>query len=258
MEFKTLITTSDEAVSVSAQYVNALADPDLLRQGFKPTGEKYALASRVKGVFNSAFDEIPEESSYRGTHLPQSEQAINIVVVADTDMLSNRMWSQTQNFFGHDIVRAFAANRDFVVGLIDNLLGSDELIGIRSKVSFSRPFTLVQNIEAKANRLYHERHKQLTEKLHETEAKLRDLEQNKNEDNTVSFTLEKKRQVAQYREEALKTRKDLREVKHQLSKDIENLGRNLKITNIVLVPTLVALTALAIGYVRVRRRQRKA
>lgn len=257
MEYKTLITTSDEAVSVSNQYIGALSDPDLLRQGFKPTGEKFVLAARVKGVFKSAFAEPPKASSYRGSHLSQSNEPVNIVVVADTDMLGDHMWSQSQNFFGHRLTQAFASNRDFVISLVDNMLGSNELIGIRSRVSFSRPFTRVKAIEAAANRKYHERHQALTQKLNEAESKLRELKANENEDNAVSFSMERKRQVEQYKREALKTRKELREVKHQLSQDIENLGRNLKITNIILVPTLVALIAAAIGFIRMQRRKRR-
>lgn len=258
IEYQPLITTSDEAVSVSNRFIQALSDPDLLRQTFKPDGTKYILAARVKGVFTSAFPEAPEESSYDKPHLPQSEQAVNIVVVADTDMLADRLWSQTQNFFGHRIVQELANNRDFVVSLVDNMLGSDELIGIRSKVSFVRPFIRVQEIKAEANRLYHERHQALTNKLSETEAKLRQLQENENQDNAVSFSQERKRQVAQYQQEVLKTRKDLREVKHQLNQDIENLGRNLKIINIVLVPSVIAVLALAIGFIRMQRRQRQA
>ena len=257
IEYKVLITSSDEAVSVSNRYLHALANPELLRQVAKPDGTKYILASRIKGLFKSAFSEKPEDSSYRKQHLQQSEQKVNIVIVTDTDILSDRLWSQSQNFFGHRIIQAFASNRDFVVGLVDNMLGSDELVGTRSKVSFVRPFTRVKTLEAKANQLYFERHKALSNKLSETENKLRQLQEKANEDNAVSFSMERNRQVAQYQQEAIKTRKDLREVRHQLSQDIETLGRNLKIVNIVLVPALVALLALVIAYIRIQRRKRR-
>jgi hypothetical protein len=43
----------------------------------------------------------------------------------------------------------------------------------------------------------------------------------------------------------VKTRKGLREVRHQLDQDIERLGARLELANVLGVPALVALAGLA-------------
>ncbi len=64
------------------------------RLKLEPTGERYVLAARISGPATTAFaDGI--EGREKGL---QSAENINVIVVADTDMLSDRMWVQVQDF----------------------------------------------------------------------------------------------------------------------------------------------------------------
>src|SRR3984957_4361149 len=53
--FEPLLLSSTSAAPIPALRFNALTDPSILRDGFKPTGTRYALAARITGPVESAF-----------------------------------------------------------------------------------------------------------------------------------------------------------------------------------------------------------
>ncbi|MGV8442238.1 Gldg family protein, partial [Pseudomonas aeruginosa] len=61
---------------------------------------RHTLAARIQGPAKSAFAE-----GFEG-HREGLKEArnINVIVVADTDLLSDRMWVQVQDFFGQRAV----------------------------------------------------------------------------------------------------------------------------------------------------------
>src|SRR5208282_6913880 len=79
-----------------------------------------------------------------------SAQPINIVVVADTDMLDDRFWVQSQDFFGQRVAIPIANNGDLVANAIEVLAGGNDLIGLRSRGTSARPFEVVDQIERNA------------------------------------------------------------------------------------------------------------
>jgi hypothetical protein len=56
----------------------------------------------------------------------------------------------------------------------------------------------------------------------------------------------------------LKTRRQLREVQLRLNQDIDRLKARLQFINIGLIPILVAIAAIVVGFVRMQRRKRRA
>jgi ABC-type uncharacterized transport system involved in gliding motility auxiliary subunit len=151
-----LMTSSDSAAMVAATRFSYLPDPSVLQDGFAPSGENYILAARVSGTLPSAFPNgaLPAGvSSADGdaagenadpNHLAESAEPVNVIVVTDVDMLSNQMWVQVQSFFGQQIANAFASNGAFVINALDSLAGSADLIGVRSRACYTRPFTKVE------------------------------------------------------------------------------------------------------------------
>ncbi len=194
----------------------------------------------------------PEEPAKpQRPHLAESEQPANIIVVADTDVLTDRLWVQVNSFFGQQIVTPFANNGDMLVNMVDNLLGNADLISIRSRGKFSRPFTRVNDLEQEAEARFREKADSLNERLKETENKLRELQASKEGEEKLVLSDEQQQAVEQFQQEKLKIRKELREVQHQLGKDIEQLGTVLKLINILAIPLLLTVIVLLI---RSRRR----
>ena len=167
-------------------------------------------------------------------------------------MLTDQLWVQVQNFFGQSIASPWANNGDFVTNAVDNLLGSSALIGIRSRGEFSRPFDVVVSLQRKAEENFQKSADSLEERLTETERQLTSLEADQN--GQASLSPEQEDAILQFQNEKLKIRKDLREVRHQLDKDIKNLGSTLKFLNIVFIPMLLTLMLVMFNYLRTARR----
>src|SRR5690606_31021707 len=153
---------------------------------------------------------------------------INLIVVADADMLTDRMWVQVQDFFGQRIPQPWADNASFAINALDNLGGSDALISVRSRGRFSRPFVVVEEIQRNAEARFRQTEEALQQRLAETEQKLLALQQSQDPSAALELTPEQQATLAQFMQEKLKIRKELREVRYQLNADIEALGTNLK------------------------------
>lgn len=253
-----LVSSSNVASLVSTEKVKFLPDPAALQDDFAPTGETYVLAARFSGPLDSAFPEGPPttdgQPASETEHRPSTEGPANIIVVADTDVLTDRMWVQAQNFLGQRIFSAFASNGAMVVNALDNLLGSSDLISVRSRGTFARPFDRVEALRAAADARYREQEQTLQRKLDETERRLRELESAKDNENLLIISPEQQAELERFQQDKLQIRKELREVRRNLDKSIENLGTTLKLVNIALVPLLLSVAAIAIAIIRYRRR----
>jgi ABC-type uncharacterized transport system involved in gliding motility auxiliary subunit len=247
-----LVQTSDEAAVMSAQRVrDAAGDPTSLLENYEPTHERYVLAARLRDTFRTAFPERRD----RG-HLDRAVAPGEVVLVADTDLLSDRLWIDVQPLLGQQQLTPFANNGDFVANLVDNLGGSTALLSIRGRVNSQRPFTRVRALQAAADRKFLVKKRELENELYETQRRLAELQPAKNGATATTATAEQRREVEQYLQRKLAIGKELRDVQHQLNAEIDALGLRLKFINIVLVPGLVALIGLIYGWRRTRRSRR--
>jgi ABC-type uncharacterized transport system involved in gliding motility auxiliary subunit len=178
---------------------------------------------------------------------------INLVLVSDTDILSDRLWVQVQNFFGEPIATAWADNGSFLVNSVEHLAGGADLISIRSRGRYTRPFGVVQDLKREAEARYSQSAALLQVELAETEQRLLELEAQKTTDGLLTLSPEQALALEEFQEQKLSIRKQLREVRHGLDRDIQGLGANLKLMNIGIMPVL--LTVLLGLYVGLRSRQ---
>jgi len=250
-----LVRSSDLSGPVDTSMLGFLADPTMLRESFTPTGERFTLAARLSGKVPSAFPQGAPEGAPKGPeHLAESTGPVNVVLVADTDFLSDRLWVQTQNFFGQRLTNAFANNGDFVVNALDNLLGSGDLIGIRGRAAFSRPFTRVQDLRRVAEEQFRVTEERLKAELRETEQKLTDLQARRQDRDATILTAEQEQEIERFRDRRVEIRRELRQVQRNLDRDIESLGNWLKVINIGLVPALITLAGIGLLLARRNRK----
>ena len=267
-----LIQSSENAMPMASTEFQSLTDPEQLLKTFVPTGKRYTIAARISGKAVTAYPEgvdfetVPgadpeaevegqgQVESTRDTQLHQAvltgTDKLNVIVVADTDILTDRLWVQVQNFFGQTIASPWANNGDFVLNSVDNLLGGSELISIRSRGRFSRPFTVVESLRLAAQSKYQKSADTLQRELEETEAELNEVESSQSDQNLLALSPEQEQAITQFQDEKLRIRKQLRDVRHQLDKDIEGLGATLKLINIIVLPLLLVLVIYAMRYTR--------
>ena len=246
-----LLTSSSVSATMPATRFSFLPDPSSLQNDFVPAGTEHVLAARIGGILPSAFPEgrpptavssadgdLPHEDKDE-SHLAESAEPANLIVVADVDMLSDSLWVQVQNFFGQQIASAFASNGAFVINAIENLSGSSDLIGVRSRASYTRPFTRVESIRVDAEARFRQTEQRLQSELAETERRLQELQSSRDDSGNILLSPEQQNEIDRFVDQRASIRKELRAVQRGLDRDIENLGTLLKIINISLVPVLL-------------------
>ncbi|WP_158967585.1 Gldg family protein [Paraglaciecola sp. L3A3] len=231
-------------------------DPLELSKVYQTSNTQHVLAARVLGKASSAFAEAPEGSD--NSNYIDSTNKLNVMVVADTDMLADRFWVQQSNFFGQMIATPFANNGDFITNAVENMGGSDALISIRSRGTFARPFTKVDELTVVAEQKFREQEQLLQQQLDETEQQLMQLQGQQGEDGSLVISPQQQVAIDQFMQKRVSIRKSLREVRHQLDKDIEGLGNVLKLLNIAVAPLcLILLLALLRALFRTKPKKAK-
>ncbi|MGD9213025.1 MAG: Gldg family protein [Desulfobacteraceae bacterium] len=238
---------------------------DALRKDFAPDDKKYNLAAMIRGTFKTAFpDGAPKAAEDDNTTqnkndepgLKEGSKKSNIIVIADVDMLYDGYYVSKQNFLGFNVSNIFNDNLNLLLNSTEMLTGSEALIEIRSRGSFERPFTRVQDLEAKAQRRWLTREQDLVKKVDQTNAKLQQLEQQKDASQRAIISSEQEAEIKKFQEEKQRINQELKVVRRNLRADIEKLGATIKFINIFLMPFLVSLGGIIYAlYLRNRTRK---
>ncbi|MCX4190586.1 GldG family protein [Methylophaga sp. OBS3] len=258
--FTPLISSADEAMLVDKRVVQFRNDPVALLTKYQAGTISYPMAVRVTGDVQSVFpDGAPDnmgKMQKMPDHLDASAQPIDVIAIADVDMLDDRFWVQTQDFFGEDLAFNTSNNLDFIFNAVEDLTGTDGLISVRSRSGFSRPFTLVDQIERDAERRYRAKERELERRLQETEQQIARMQVERTGSGEMILTPEQQKEINEARLLADRTELELREVKGNLRRDIDVLETTVKFVNIGAVPILVAILAVITGWLRVRKRSK--
>jgi len=253
--FEPVIQASRESSLLLAPTINR-SDPQSIYKNLKPGKEPQTLAAVYSGVFGSAFEKRPElpaegedkqspAAVYSKPHKAMAEKESSILVVADTDLLMDKYSVRTFSFFGQSLSSPLNHNLSFVQNVVEYLSGSQDLISIRSRGKFSRPFTRVQDIQKAAQDKYMAKEKELSSRLESVQQKINELQNHEVKGNKVILSREQLREIENFRKEEAKIRKERRLVRKNLREDIEKLGQKLTFLNVFLVPLLVAIYGTA-------------
>jgi ABC-type uncharacterized transport system involved in gliding motility auxiliary subunit len=286
-----LITTSPDSTKIPVEKLaGELPDVAGLLSQFKSDNKRYILAAHVTGMVDTAFPdgppkppepakpeaaakpEVTDPPSAAATEKPgetkppssagaewvkTSVQPINVVVVGDTDMLDDRFWVQTEDFFGQRVATPTANNGDFVANAVEVLAGGNDLIGLRSRGTSARPFEVVDQIERDAQERYSTEERSLQQTLKDTETKLAELTGKDQANAPATLSPEQTKTIEEFRADMLQTRRQLREVQAALRSNIAELKAGLEFVDIALIPIIVAAVAIVLGIVRLKRRSRR-
>jgi ABC-type uncharacterized transport system involved in gliding motility auxiliary subunit len=251
--FDPLVQSSENSAPMDSSRLRFLSNPQDLMTDFNPTSRRYTLAARITGPVTAVM-EAPE--GMESSHLAASGgDGINVILFADSDLLGDRLWVQKQPFFGgQNLVTAFADNGNLAVNAVDNMLGNSDLISIRTRAVSGRPFDRVDAIRVAAEKSYRATEKRLQLELDETERRLTELQAAKGESELTVISDDQQAEIQRFMDRKIEIRRDLRQVQHDLQRDIDRLGTHLQLLNTALIPALAMILALVFG---VRRRNRQ-
>ncbi len=259
-KFEPMIQTGTESMQVDRIRAAMRPDPKGMLDSFVSEDTPLTLAARISGPIKSAYPDGPPEVPVKEGEpvLPEftpdggwkKEGTGQIIVIADADMLQDRWWVNLQNFFGQMIASPTSNNSDLLINSLENLTGNSDMISLRSRQGFERPFTRVDAIRQQSEERFREEETKLQLDLNEAETRLAELQSKK--EGAVSsliITPEERDEIEKFQAKRIETRKQLREVKFSLKKDIDALGTSIKFYNF-LIPILVALLGLGFWIVR--------
>src|SRR5258708_18772637 len=111
-KFMPLLSSSANAALIDSMLIRVGQNPSDLLRRFEPTGEKFVVAARVSGPAKTAFPNgapnAPAKPAAEPGAAPKPDTGplpaqvkdakdINVIVVADSDLLEDRFWVQVRN-----------------------------------------------------------------------------------------------------------------------------------------------------------------
>ena len=247
ISFEPVITTSkDNSCSTDKMAMQYGGMKDMV-----PDGKERILAARLSGTFKTAFPKGPDGTNDVSKALAEGKG--NVLLFADSDFLADDFCVRMMRTPFGSIPQLINENLTLFSNAMEQFAGREELIGVRSRGASDRPFTVVNELEAEATKKWQAREAAFQEELQQTQQRLSALQKEKKGGERFILSKEQQDEIVKLRKSQAETRKQLKNVRKELTADIDSLGLRLKIINIALVPVLVVLFGLLRGYLRRKR-----
>ena len=217
-KFTALISSSSDSSTTEKNVFRYMPDPSILLDKYQVTAETEVFAGLVENENKKA------------------------IVIADADITANYLWVRVQDFYGEQVLVPWASNGDLIINSLDYLSGGNTLASITSRESFSRPFTVVEDLKLTAEKIFNTEEARLQNKLALLQSKNNEL----TDKNSVDYSA--------FQQELLKVRKELRDVRRNLNKEIDGLGSILKFVNIFLMPILLTIFIAVFSFYRKKQK----
>ena len=252
ISYTPLISSSEVTMDLPMKEVH---DPIKLINNFQPTGISYDFGVKLSGIASSSFND--SELSGEG-HVAKSEKDINVVLFSDADFIRNAFWARIQKFLDTNVIETTSDNGSLITNVLDSLTGYDEFINLRNKETPFRPFVVVQKLQAEAEQKYLGQEQQLQSQLDQILDKIQNLSAGRNGEN-VNLSEKQLIELSSFQMQVEQTRKQLREVRRNLSKDIDLLANQINILNTFLIPILLIILMFIIPrQLGIRKRKNKS
>jgi ABC-type uncharacterized transport system involved in gliding motility auxiliary subunit len=239
---------------------------------FRPSNREQALAIRLSGIFPTAFpggkpgaasdDEAGEEDNELGEadsepdrngHLTKSAEENMVLLVADSDILFDPVVARVQNLLGFRIVDPLNGNLSLGQSMVELLSGDSNLIAVRSRATLNRPFTVVRQMEERAQENYRSRIRSLEEMVQETQQRVNELQRGRDGEQRFVLSPEQQAELLKLRQEEAEVSRELKELRRNLRRDVVSLQNRIKILNIAAMPLAVMLTGIAAAVYKRRK-----
>jgi ABC-type uncharacterized transport system involved in gliding motility auxiliary subunit len=256
-----LLSSSEQAGLIDAMTVQM--GSDAIRKAMKPGHTRYPLAVRLTGKFKTAFPNgkpasTPSASpnpsptptpSATSTPVPLKEGTSDgvVVLVGDADFAYDTIAGSEQQVLNQTVFSPSNGNLNFIESSVEMLAGDSNLISIRSRASANRPFLVVNQMEAAAEKKYQSKIDELENSIAQTKQKLAALQNANPADQKTVLSPQQQAEIKKFRESEAKFDKELKQVRKNLRQEIDSLQNTLKWINIATMPVLVTLAGLGLA-----------
>ena len=260
----------------SGLFYTDLNDAAALRDALAPATKPVVIAYQLDGRLPSAYPdgvEFPSTDPARPPglpatiDLPPSEGAemiqknpvpddqraeATVLVYADVDVISDSLGFQ-RNILG--VIQATNDNHRLFLNSVDHLLGSRDLMSVRTARRLDRPFTLFDQIEADAETETLERERQIREEIEGVQAELLSKQGEITERNAALFQRRVQDEVDALNERIREGNQELRAIRVARRAALEQEENRVRFAVLGWMPTLVLILGLVL-YVRRTRQER--
>ena len=265
-----LLKTTTKSQMVE-KFIAEMAGEQVLKD-FVPSGKEFNLAVRLNGKFKTAFpDGKPgdvskndaekkddkSDATSKTESLKESKSDTVVILVGDSDFLYDEFAGQVQNIFGQTIFIPRNGNISMAQNITDQAGGDVNLIEVRSRATVNRPFTVVKQMQAEAEDSYRAKIKQLEGELSSAQQKLNELQQKKEGNQRFILSPEQQKEVENFRKREVEVKRELKDVRKQLRRDIDSLENRLKWINIAGMPFLVTVSGIGLAVIKRKRTSAK-
>lgn len=270
-----LLNSSNDAALVDK--FEAQNSGERLLMNLKPENREFVLALQLAGTFPTAFPEgkpaaLPSdpkdqnsqadqtkkaESKPQENSLKKSAKAGLVVLVGDADMLFDAFCVRQGNFLGQTIAQPINDNINFALNLIDQLSGDENLLKIRARSTSSRPFTVLRELQAQAEKEFQGKIVQLEEELSSVQNQINDLQYKRKPGERELLSSEQRQVLSDFRRKEAQTRRELKIVRRNLRQNIDRLENTMIFINIALMPILVIIAGIIVAIVKRQRSTHK-
>jgi len=171
------------------------------------------------------------------------------VVFSDVDFISDALAYQN-SFFGSVVV---GDNSSLLLNAIEDLCGSSDLISIRSRGNYERPFLVVDEIEKQAEQETADEIAKFDAEITSYNQQIQSLAAKGQEGNqeVIGSAIVQERRNLELK--VVEARRQLNEVKLKRRQAKEQLGNKLRNANMLGTPAVILLLAIILGIRRTLR-----
>lgn len=253
--------------------MNAQFGGEKIVKDFAPSNTEHPIALRLTGKFKTAFPDGKPKAAPAGPDekkedkpavdgLKESKEETSVLLIGDSDFVQDQIAVQEMmNPFGggQRMVMPANGNLAFAQGAIEQMAGDSNLVAVRSRASRERQFTVVKQMQAKAESAFQNKIRSLETSLAEAQNKLNEIQRakgDKGEKGGQRFILspEQQNEINNFRVKEREVKLQLKEERKKLRVGIDSLENSIKWINIALMPFIVAMTGIALAVLRLKRR----
>jgi ABC-type uncharacterized transport system involved in gliding motility auxiliary subunit len=232
---------------------------------FNPSGIEYALAIRLTGKFKTAFpdgkpgdakpaDEAKDgekKDEAKGDWLKESKAEGIVYLFGDSDLIYDPFCVQINRMMR--LAMPFNGNLALGQNLVEQIAGDSSLIGARSRATVQRPFTVVLQKKAEAEKRFQAEIARFQKEADESGARISEIQSKKEGNQKFILSPEAKVEYEKLKKKQVEANRQLRNVRKELRQEVEALEFKSKLLNIVGMPVIVAGTGIGLAIARRRR-----
>jgi ABC-type uncharacterized transport system involved in gliding motility auxiliary subunit len=250
-------------------------DPAKLRDGIQPADQPLVLAYLLRGRFPTAFPsgysypsqeaetppglppgiELPppaDAEMVTRAAVPEAERAeASAIVFADVDFITDPL-AFSRPFPG--ITQPANDNPRLFLNAVDFLLGSEELMAIRTSKRLNRPFELFDEIENAAERETLDREREIREGIEQFEEELRAKQSEITSPNASLFQKQLQDEVAALNARIQDANSELRDIRRGRREALEREESRVRFAVMGWMPLVVLVAGVALAYRRLQQR----